>query len=95
MTKEQFLNGTSFSLDGDYSNTTTYKYRADGARCGGLEREYRMYNDVNNILISDHLFNIEKVGSKMVHLYTFLLGRKIVDRIRYKDMIEFPEQVNS
>jgi len=95
MTKEQFLNEVSFSIAGDWSKTTTYKYRADGAKCGGLDREYRMHNDVNNILISDHLFNIEKVGSKMVHLYTFLLGRKIVDKIRYKDMIEFPEQVNS
>ena len=95
MTKEQFLNGASFSLDGDWSKTTTYKHRADGAKCGGLQREYRMYNDVNIVLISDHIFNIEKVGTKKVHLYTFLLGKKIVDRIRYEDMIEFPEQVNS
>ena len=54
-----------------------------------------MYNDVNIVLMSDHIFNIEKVGTKKVHLYTFLLGKKIVDRIRFKDMIEFPEQVKS
>jgi hypothetical protein len=95
MTKEQFLKGSSFSLDGDYSNTTTYRYKNDGARYGGIQREYRMYNDVNNILISDHIMNVEKLGNKMVHLYTFILGKKIVDRIRFKDMIEFPEQVNS
>ena len=53
-----------------------------------------MHNDVNNVLISDHLFNVEKIGTKKVHLYTFLLGKKIVDRIRYEDMVEFPEQDN-
>ena len=95
MTKEQFLNEVSFSIAGDWSKTTTYKYRGDGAKCGGLDREYRMHNDVNTVLISDHIFNVEKIGTKKVHLYTFLLGKKIVDRIRYEDMIEFPEQVNS
>jgi len=92
MTKEQFLNGASFSLNGDWSNTTTYKIGHSGE---ALQREYRMYSDVNTVLISDNIFNIEKVGNKMIHLYTFLLGKKIVDRIRYEDMIEFPEQVNS
>ena len=92
MTKQDFLEGKSFSLDGDWSNNTTYKIGHSGE---ALQREYRMHNDISTILISDSIMNIEKVGNKMIHLYTFLLGKKIVDRIRFKDMVEFPEQVNS
>jgi len=92
MTKQDFLEGKSFSLNGDWSNTTTYKIGHSGE---ALQREYRMHNDISTILISDSIMNIEKVGNKMIHLYTFLLGKKIVDRIRFKDMVEFPEQVNS
>lgn len=86
MTKQDFLERKSFYLKGDFSNTTTYKM---GHKASSLEREYRMTNDIDNILISDHIFNIEKIGTKKVHLYTFLLGRKIVDKIRYDDMVAY------
>ena len=46
-----------------------------------------MTKDLSNVLLSDHIFNIEKIGTKKVHLYTFLLGRKIKDSIRYDDML--------
>ncbi len=87
MTKQDFLEGKSFSLDGDWSETTTYKYR--GGSVEALEREYRMTTDVDNVLLSDHIYNIEKIGNKMIHLYTFLLGRKITDRLRYDDMVAY------
>ena len=87
MTKQDFLNGKSFSLKGDFSSNTTYKYRAIDSDLGCIEREYRMTSDVGNVLLSDHIYNIEKIGTKKVHLYTFLLGRKIKDSIRYEDML--------
>jgi len=92
MTKQEFLSGKSFSLDGDYSSTTTYKYRGSGTELGALEREYRMYNDIDTVLISDSIMNLEKIGTKKIHLYTFLLGKKIVDKIRFEDMIEYISQ---
>ena len=58
MTKQDFLERKSFYLKGEFSNTTTYKM---GHKASSLEREYRMTNDVDNILISDHIFNIEKI----------------------------------
>ena len=87
MTKQEFLEGKSFSLNGDWSNTTTYKYRRGNVEA--LEREYRMHNDIDNVLMSDSIMNIDKIGNKMIHLYTFILGRKIVDKIRYDDMEEY------
>lgn len=98
MTKVEFLTGKSFHLKGDWSKTTTYKYGNDAGgnklSLGGIVREYRMHNDIDNILLTDHIMNIEKVGSKKIHLYTFLLGKKITDKIRYEDMDEYirPEE---
>ena len=89
MTKQEFLDGKSFSLNGDWSKTTTYKYRGGSVEFGSLEKEYRMNGDVDRVLLTDAIMNVEKVGTKKVYLYTFLLGRKIVDKIRYEDMVEF------
>jgi len=89
MTKQEFLDGKSFSLDGDWSETTTYKYTPGSVEFGSLNREYRMYNEPEKVLLSDSIMNVEKIGTKIVTLYTFLLGRKIVDKIRYEDMVEF------
>ena len=89
MTKEQFLNETPFSLNYDYSKESTYVYNNpnNGTDKGSLSKEYRTKD--GKLLISDHLMNIEKIGTKMITLYTFLLGDKIVKKIRYEDMVEF------
>lgn len=91
MTKEQFLNGTPFSLNYDYSKniTSTYVYNNpnNGTEKGSLSKEYR--TNEGKVLISDHLLNIDKIGSKMITGYTFILDSKIVKKIRYEDMVEF------
>ena len=94
MTKVEFLKGKSFHLNGGWSKTTTYKF-IDHESCKALVREYRMHNDIDNVLITDSIMNVEKIGNKMIHLYTFLLGKKIVDKIRYEDMEEYIKPVES
>jgi hypothetical protein len=89
MTKQDFLNGKSFSIKGDFSNTTTYKYRAIDSDIGCVEREYRMTNNLNTILITDNIMNVEKIGTKKVHLFTFLFRDKITKKLSYEDMIAF------
>ena len=89
MTKQDFLNGKSFSLKGDFSSTTTYKYRAIDSDIGCIEREYRMTNDMNTILLSDNIMNVEKIGTKKVHLFTFLFRDKITKKIPYDEMVGF------
>ena len=88
MTKTEFLSGKSFSIYPDSSNTT-YKYRSGNVEFWSLTKEYRMSKDDNTIILSDSIMNIEKIGTKMITLYTFLLGDKIVKKIRYEDMVEF------
>ena len=87
MTKQEFLSGKSFKLS--TYESTTYKYNPDHVELGSLTKEYRMSKDDHRIILSDSVMNIEKIGSKMVTLYTFLLGDKIVKKIRYEDMVEF------
>ena len=48
-----------------------------------------MSKEDSRIILSDTIMNIEKIGTKMITLYTFLLGDKIVKKIRYEDMVEF------
>ena len=94
MTKEQFLNGTPFSLDYDYSYDATYVYNnPNGRDKGSLSREYRTKE--GKVVLSDHIMNIERIGRKMITAYCFIIDSKIVKKIRFEDMIEFPEQVNS
>ena len=88
MTKEQFLNGTPFSLNYDYSSDATYVYNIPSGRDkGSLSREYRAKD--GTVVLSDHLLNIEKIGNKMITGYTFILDSKIVKKIRFEDMVEF------
>ena len=87
MTKQEFLDGKSFSLP--YAGDSTYKYNPDNVEFGSLIKEYRMASYSDRVLLSDSIMNIEKIGSKMITLYTFLLGDKIVKKIRYEDMVEF------
>ena len=88
MTKEQFLNGTPFSLNYDYSSDATYVYNIPGGRDkGSLSREYRAKD--GTVVLSDHLMNIDKIGRKVITCYCFIIGSKIVKKIRFEDMVEF------
>lgn len=82
MTKQQFLDGKSFSLPYTYSDAT-YRSDKDG-RC--LIQEHRTKE--GELIISDYLMNIDKIGSKMITCFTFILGTKITKKIRYEDMVE-------
>ncbi len=82
MTKQQFLDGKSFSLPYTYSDCT---YRCD-KRGESLLQEHRTKE--GKVLISDYLMNISKIGNKMVTCFTFILDTKITKKIRFEDMVE-------
>jgi hypothetical protein len=83
MTKQQFLDGKSFTLPYIYSNNNTYKC---GDERNTLEKEYRTKE--GKVVISDYLMNIDKIGNKMVTCFTYILDTKITKKIRYEDMVE-------
>ena len=92
MTKEQVLKGEAFTLPNTYDDTSSYKLEVELSKNnklrGSLTKQHRMTNTLE-LIFEDYLYNIEKVGTKKVHLFTFMLGKKITDTIRYEDMIPF------
>lgn len=44
MTNQEFLDGKSFSLDGDWSKTTTYKYKG-----GAIKAALKKYEDSDTL----------------------------------------------
>lgn len=82
MTKQEFLDGKSFSLPYTYSDST---YRC-GRKGECLIKEYRTKE--GKVLTSDYLMNISKIGNKMVTCFTFILGTKVTKKIRFEDMVE-------
>ena len=98
MTKEQVLNGEAFTLPNTYDDTSSYKLDVELSKSkvpsknnklrGSLTKQHRMTNTLE-LIFEDYLYNIGKVGTKKVHLYTFMLGKKVTDTIRYEDMIPF------
>ena len=98
MTKEQVLNGEAFTLPNTYDDTSSYKLEVELSKSkvpsknnklrGSLTKQHRMTNTLE-LIFEDYLYNVEKVGTKKVHLFTFMLGKKVTDTIRYEDMIPF------
>ena len=84
MTKQEFLSGKSFSLPYVTSSSTTYKCNSEVQY---LAQEFRTKE--GKVVASAHLMNIDKIGNKMITCFTFILGDKIIKKIRYEDMVEF------
>ena len=92
MTKAQVLNGEAFTLPNIYDDTSSFRLdvairEGKGLR-GSMIKQFRKTNTLE-LLFEDYMFNVDKVGSKKVHLFTFMLGKKITDAVRYEDMIPF------
>jgi hypothetical protein len=93
MTKEQVLNGEAFTLLNIYDSSSSFRLdiepKKEGNKLrGSLTKQHRMTTTLE-LIFEDYLYNIEKVGTKKVHLFTFMLGKKVTDTIRYEDMIPF------
>ena len=90
MTKEEFLKGKSFRLNRSYiGKDITFSTDKDNSY---LSEEFRGKD--NRVLFSKHIMNIDKIGRKIITAYCFILDSRIIKKIRFEDMIEFPEQDN-
>lgn len=87
MTKEQFISGTPF-----YINKKTYKgdstYYFDG---GHISRQTRSSID-DKIVLDDYECNVTKTGRVGFTAFTFVMGKKVVVRNRFEDLVEFKHE---
>jgi hypothetical protein len=85
MTKEQFLDGTSFKVISnlDYKGSSTFRY--DG-EC--LMKETRSSIDEHIIYDSYHL-NIKKIGRVGFEGFTYVMDKRVNIKYKFTDLISF------
>jgi len=88
MTKEQFLNGTQFYVGSKkYKGDSTYSFSS----VGSISRQSRSSVD-NRIVLEDYECNVTKIGRVGFEGFTFVMGKKVVVKIRFEDLVEFKEE---
>jgi hypothetical protein len=88
MTKEQFLKGTQFYVGSKkYKGDSTYSFSS----VGSISRQSRSSID-NRIVLEDYECNVTKIGRVGFVGFTFVMGKKVVVRSRFEDLVEFKEE---
>ena len=86
MTREQFLLGVSFRVEGvTYKGAETFYYD----EC--IMKETRSSLE-ERVLYKGHHANVIKVGRVGFTAFTFVLNKKVVVRYRFEDLVEFKEE---
>jgi hypothetical protein len=89
MTREQFLNGTIFSVGfSRYKGASTYSYN-ESAGC--IMRQSR--SSINErIVLNEYECNIPKVTKTSFTGFTYVMKKKVVVRYKFEDLVEFKEE---
>ena len=88
MTKEQFLSGANFYIGRKkYKGDSTYNF--NGA--GSISRQSRSSID-ERVVLDDYECNIFKMGRVGFEGFTFVMGKKVLVKVRFSDLVEFKEE---
>ena len=88
MTKEQFLSGAKFYIGGkNYKGDSTYNF--NGAGC--ISRQSRSSID-ERVVLDDYECNIFKMGRVGFEGFTYVMGKKVLVKVRFEDLVEFKEE---
>lgn len=78
MTREDFIAGVEFEIKGNFfkkeNRTITKVYRS---------------NDRSRVVMEDHHMNLGKIGRVGFEAYTYILGGRVVRKIRFEDLEVF------
>ena len=87
MTREQFLNGTPFTVGQfTYKGARTFFY--DGT---GITGQSRSSLD-NRIVFIDYEANVSKVGRLGFKGFTYVMDKKVNLNYKFEDLVEFKEE---
>ena len=78
MTKQDFLSGVEFEMNGNFFK------KEDNA----ITKVYRS-SDRSRTVMEDHHMNIEKIGKVQFECYTYMLGKRIVRKVRFDEVEVF------
>lgn len=88
MTKEQFLSGAKFYVGGKkYKGDSTFNF--NGA--GSISRQSRSSID-DKVVMDDYECNIFKMGRVGFEGFTFVMGKKVLVKVRFSDLVEFKQE---
>lgn len=88
MTKEQFLSGTPFYIKRKmYKGDSTYNFNT----VGSISRQSRSSID-DRVVMDDYECNIVKLGKVGFTAFTFVLGKKVVVKCRFEDLVQFKQE---
>ena len=79
MTTQDFIAGVEFEMDGNF-------FKLEG---NTITKVYRSREDRSIIIMEDHHMNVEKIGKFSFEAYTYILGRKVVRKLRIEELKEF------
>lgn len=86
MTKEQFLSGVQFTLGpSKFRGDSTYNYDN-----GHISRQIRSAVD-GRIVLDDFECNVNKIGRVGFTGLTFIMGKRVVVKHRFADLVEFKQ----
>ena len=77
MTKEDFIAGFEFAM-----GLAFFKLEQDQR---SITKVYRS-GDRSSVVMEDYHMNVEKIGKVGFEAYTFLLGKKIVRKIKFSEL---------
>lgn len=87
MTREQFLSGAQFYIGAKkYKGDSTYNY--DG---GHISRQVRSSID-GRVVLNDYECNVVKTGRVGFTAFTYVMGKKVVVKARFGDLVEFKQE---
>ena len=87
MTREQFISGAPFYIKRKaYKGDSTYYYEGKS-----ISRQSRSSID-NRMILDDYECNIGKVGRVGFTGFTFVMGKKVVVKYRFEDLVPFEDQ---
>ena len=90
MTREQFLNGTIFTVGGPtYKGASTYSYNENA---GCMMRQTRSSLD-ERIVMNEYECNVPKVTRTGFEGFTYVMKKKVVVKYKFEDLVVFEEGV--
>ena len=90
MTREQFLNGTIFTIGGPtYKGASTYSYNENA---GCMMRQTRSSLD-ERIVMNEYECNVTKVTRTGFEGFTYVMKKKVVIKYKFEDLVVFEEGV--
>ena len=93
MTKQEFLNGTPFTIGPRVSKGDRTFYYTPGESNGVISKQIRSSID-DRVIIDDYHLNVEKVGTKAFTGFVYVMDKRVNVKYKYEDLTAYVGEIN-